>query len=81
MWDTIRIIELPQNGKRSGVIEWIDINDVFPEYRLHIESDHLNRHVDISFKEIKNRSGQKATTFELVNYYDMSIEVLLQKRS
>lgn len=79
-WNTIKTINLPPNQKVRRLTKWIDINNTFPEYRIIIESSHLNQHVDKKNFEISNKSGKKAMCFELINYYDMEIEALLQEK-
>ena len=80
-WKTIKTLDLPPNQTSNGVIKWLNVDELFSEYRIFIESSHLDQHVDKSLYEISNKSGKKAICYKLKNYYDLSIQVMIQEKA
>ena len=79
-WKTIKTLNLTPNQPVNRVIKWLNVDEVFPEYRLFIDSSHLDQHVEKSLYEIANKSGKKAICCKLTNYYDLDIQVMIQER-
>ena len=80
-WETIKTIKLIPNQKVSRVIEWIDENNKNAQYRIFIDSKKLEEHVDKKIYERKYKSGHKAKCCEIINHYNMSFEVKIQKKN
>lgn len=81
-WKTIKTINIPERETPIRVMtKPINLNDSFPEYRIYIGSSHIERHLNISYKEILTSSEtKKAKCYTIINYYGMQIDAKLQEK-
>ncbi len=78
-WTTIDTIDSIPNQRVQRSYDWIKMESLFPEYRIHVESHHLGQYIDKGIDEIANKSGMKAKRFTIIIHYDIPIPVLIQK--
>lgn len=78
-WTTIGTIDLIPNQKVQRSYEWIKMETPFSQYRVHVESSQLMKHIEHTIDEIATTSGMKAKRFTILNHYDIPIPVLIQK--
>ena len=81
-WKTIKTINIPEGETPIRVLtKSINLNDSFPEYRIYINSNQLEKNIDISETEIPISSGtKKAKCYKIVNYYGMEFDAELQEK-
>lgn len=81
-WKTIKIINVSERETPIWIsTKPIDRNETFPEYRIHVGSNHLKRHLDITEQEVLTSSEtKKMKRFTIKNYYGMEFEIELQER-
>ena len=81
-WETIKKIKIPERETPIRVLtKPINLNDNFPEYRIYINSNQLEKNIDISETEILISSGtKKAKCYKIVNYYGVEFDAELQEK-